>query len=103
MLHVQALEPHPRKGAESPFAGVRTVTPGDGMQVWRRSLHKVTRSSDQEDVMSNMRNTPRPTASALERLVAHRRATRMQRELDAVLAGLHGQGVRSDVLAAMDR
>ena len=94
---------HPRKRLESPFAGVRTVTPGDGMQVWRRSLHKVTRSNDQEDVMSNMRNTPRPTASALERLVAHRRAARMQRELDAVLAGLHGQGVRSDVLAAMDR
>lgn len=53
--------------------------------------------------MSNMRNTPRLTASVLGRLVAHRRATRMQRELDAVLAGQHGPGVRSDVLAAMNR
>jgi hypothetical protein len=76
------------------------------MHVWRRSLHKVTPSSDQEDVMSNMsnmRNTPRLTPGVLERLAAHRRTARMQRELDAVLAGLHGQGVRSDVLAAMDR
>ncbi len=53
--------------------------------------------------MSNMRNTPRLTAGVLERFVAHRRAVRMQRELDDVVAGLHGQGVRSDVLAAMDR
>jgi len=66
-------------------------------------LHEVTRSSDQEDVMSNMRNTPRLTAGALERLVAHRRAARTQRELHAVLAGLHGKGVRADVLAAMKR
>lgn len=73
------------------------------MHVWRRSLRKVTQRNDQEDVMSNMRNTSRLTAGALERLVAHRRTARMQRELDAVLAGLHGQGVRSDVLAAMDR
>lgn len=73
------------------------------MHVWRRSLKEVTQRNDQEDVMSNMRNTSRLTAGALERLVAHRRTARMQRELDAVLAGLHGQGVRSDVLAAMDR
>ncbi len=53
--------------------------------------------------MSTMRNTPRLTADALERLAAHRRAVRMRRELEAVLAGLHGQGVRSDVLAAMSR
>ena len=39
-----------------------------------RTLHKVTRSSDQKDVKSNMRNTPRLTAGVLERLVAHRRA-----------------------------
>lgn len=63
----------------------------------------MTRSSDQEEVMSTMRNTPRLTADALERLAAHRRAVRMRRELEAVLAGLHGQGVRSDVLAAMSR
>ena len=73
------------------------------MHVWRKSLFKVTRSSDQEDVMSNMRNIPRFTAGAIERLAAHRRTARMPRELDAVLAGLHGQGVRTDVLAAMDR
>ena len=53
--------------------------------------------------MSNMRNPPRLTAGVLERLVAHRPAARMQPELDAVLAGLHGQGVRSDVLASMTR
>ena len=53
--------------------------------------------------MSKMRNTPRFTAGALERLVSHRRAAQSQRELHAVLAGLHGQGVRADVLAAMKR
>ena len=53
--------------------------------------------------MSNMCNTPRRTAGGLKRLVAPHRAARTQRELDAVLAGLHGQDVRADVLAAMKR
>ena len=73
------------------------------MHVWRRLFHKVTGNRDQEDVIGNMRNSPRLAAPVLERLVAHRRAARMKRELDAVLVGLHGPGVRSDVLAAMNR
>lgn len=53
--------------------------------------------------MSRTRMNPRPTARALERLAARRRATRSRRELHAVLSGLHGEGVRADVLAAMKR
>jgi len=53
--------------------------------------------------MSRTRTAPRPTARALERLRAGRRAARSQRELHDVLAGLHGEGVRADVLAAMNR
>ena len=53
--------------------------------------------------MSSTRTAPRPTARALERVVARRRAARSQQELRAVLAGLHGEGVRADVLAAMKR
>ena len=53
--------------------------------------------------MSRMRNNPRSTAGALERLAARRRAVLGQRELHAILAGLHGEGVRADVLAAMKR
>ena len=56
-----------------------------------------------EEVMSRMRNNPRSTAGALERLAARRRAVLGQRELHAILAGLHGEGVRADVLAAMKR
>ena len=73
------------------------------MHVRRRLFHKVTGDRNQEDVTVTMRNSPRLAAPVLERLVAHRRASRIKRELDAVLAGLHGQGVRSDVLAAMNR
>ena len=73
------------------------------MHVWRSLLQKVIGIRDQENVMSNMRNTPRLAAGVIERLVAHHRTARTRRELDAVLAGLHGQGVRSDVLAAMNR
>jgi hypothetical protein len=51
--------------------------------------------------MSRTRTKPGSTAHALERLAVRRRATRSQRELHAVLAGLHGEGVRADVLAAM--
>jgi hypothetical protein len=50
----------------------------------------------------NTRN-PRPTARALDRLAAHRRAARGKREMSAVLAGQHGQTVRNELLAAMDR
>lgn len=49
------------------------------------------------------RPAPRPTARGLERLAARRRAARSQRELNAALAGRHGEGVRADVLAAMER
>ena len=49
------------------------------------------------------RTAPRPSARVLERLAARRRATRGHRELVAVLAGHHGESVRADVLAAMDR
>ena len=45
----------------------------------------------------------RPTARALERLAARRRAARSARELRSVLAGEHGPGVRAEVLAAMKR
>jgi hypothetical protein len=47
--------------------------------------------------------TPRPTARAFHLLAARRRAARGQREMSAVLAGHHGQTVRNEVLAAMDR
>ena len=67
------------------------------------SLHKVQTDYDQEDVMSRTRNARRPTARALEWLVTRRRAVRTQQELRAALAGLHGEGVRADVLAAMER
>ncbi len=53
--------------------------------------------------MSRTRTAPRPTARPLGRLDARRRAARSQRELRAVLAGAHGEGVRADVLAAMKR
>ena len=53
--------------------------------------------------MSTTRTTSRGPARALERLAARRRAARSQQELHAVLAGLHGEGVRADVLAAMKR
>ena len=49
------------------------------------------------------RTATRPTARALERLAARRRAARSRRELMSVLAGHHGETVRADVLAAMDR
>ena len=45
----------------------------------------------------------RSTTRAFERLVARRDSARSRRELDDVLAGLHGEGVRADVLAAMKR
>lgn len=53
--------------------------------------------------MTRTRTTERLTARVLERLAARGRAARSRRELDAVLAGWHGQGVRADVLAAMKR
>ena len=53
--------------------------------------------------MSRTRTAPRPTARALERLDARRRAAHSRQELSAVLAGAHGEGVRADVLAAMRR
>ena len=53
--------------------------------------------------MSRTGTFHRPTTRPLERLAARRRATRSRRELDEVLAGTHGQGVREDVLAAMER
>jgi len=53
--------------------------------------------------MSRTGTFHRPTARPLERLATRRRATRSRRELDEVLAGTHGQGVREDVLAAMER
>ncbi len=49
------------------------------------------------------RTAPRPTAGPLKRLEARRRTARSQQELRAVLAGEHGEGVRTDVLAAMKR
>jgi hypothetical protein len=58
-----------------------------------------TCTSDEEDVMSTTRPLPRP----IERLAARRSAARSRRELQAVLAGHHGEGVRADVLAAMKR
>ena len=53
--------------------------------------------------MSTNRIDPRRPARVLQRFAAHRRAARGQQELQAVLAGLHGEGVRADVLAAMQR
>lgn len=53
--------------------------------------------------MSRTRTTHRPTARALELLATRRRASRSRRELQEVLAGTHGEGVREDVLAAMER
>lgn len=53
--------------------------------------------------MSRTRTHLRPSGQLLERLAARRRVTRSQKELNAVLAGHHGQGVRNDVLAAMRR
>lgn len=53
--------------------------------------------------MSSTRTAPRPAARAFERLAAHRRAARSRHELRAILAGMHGDGVRADVLAAMKR
>ena len=53
--------------------------------------------------MSRTRTTTRPGARALERLDTHLRDARSRQELRAVLAGLHGEGVRADVLAAMRR
>jgi len=49
------------------------------------------------------RTAPRPTARALQRLVARRRVARGRQDLSAVLAGHHGESVRNEVLAAMDR
>jgi hypothetical protein len=53
--------------------------------------------------MSSPRTKSRPLDHALERLAARRRALQSERELQAVLAGFHGEGVRADVLAAMQR
>lgn len=53
--------------------------------------------------MSRTPTAHRPTARALELLSARRRATHNRRELQAILAGMHGEGVREDVLAAMER
>ena len=53
--------------------------------------------------MSRPRTTHRPTARAFERLATRRRTSRSRRELQEVLAGMHGEGVREDVLAAMER
>lgn len=53
--------------------------------------------------MSSHRTAPRPTSRALQRLVSRGRAARGQRELRAVLAGHHGESVRNEVLAALDR
>jgi hypothetical protein len=58
---------------------------------------------DQEDVMSSTRTATRPSARALERLDAAFRVAHSRRELRDALAGLHGEGVRADVLAAMKR
>lgn len=53
--------------------------------------------------MSTIRTATRSTTLAFERLAARRHSARSQRELDEVLAGRHGQGVRADVLAAWKR
>ncbi len=53
--------------------------------------------------MSRIRTAPRSAARPLGRLDARRRAARSQKELLAILAGEHGEGVRADVLAAMKR
>lgn len=53
--------------------------------------------------MSTVRTATRTTTRAFERLAARRHFARGQRELNEVLAGRHGEGVRADVLAAMDR
>ena len=86
---------------------MRTVTSLDGMQLRGGSLCKAyTRPAEQRVAMRNTRTTTgptRPTARALEHLAARRRAARSRRELMAVLAGHHGETVRADVLAAMDR
>lgn len=57
--------------------------------------------------MSRTRSTSttgtRPSGRALERLDAAFRVAHSRRELRDALAGLHGEGVRADVLAAMKR
>lgn len=53
--------------------------------------------------MSAIRTATRRTTRAFERLAARRCSAGSQRGLDEVLAGKHGEGVRADVLAAMDR
>lgn len=53
--------------------------------------------------MSTIRTAIRPATRAFERLAARRQSARSQRELNEALAGKHGEGVRVDVLAAMDR
>jgi len=49
------------------------------------------------------RTARRPTTRALQRLAARRHAARRQRDLTAVLAGQHGETVRAEVLAALNR
>jgi hypothetical protein len=53
--------------------------------------------------MSTIRIATRTTTRAFERLAARRYSARSQRELNEALAGTHGEGVRADVLAAMNR
>jgi hypothetical protein len=60
-------------------------------------------SSDQKAVMSTIRIATRSTTRAFERLAARRYSARSQRELNEALAGTHGEDVRADVLAAMNR
>lgn len=90
------------------------ITSPGGMRVPGGPLYEAyTRPAEQEVAMRNPRTTTartttartatRPTARALERLAARRRAARSRRELMSVLAGHHGETVRADVLAAMDR
>lgn len=82
---------------------VRTITPATRHARRRHVLVGEDPTNDQEDVMSRLSTTHRPTAGALERLAARRRAARGQQELRDVLDGHHGKGVRADVLAAMRR
>ena len=85
------------------------ITSPGGMRVPGGPLYEAyTTPAEQEVAMRNPRTTTartatRPTARALERLAARRRAARSRRELMSVLAGHHGETVRADVLAAMDR
>ena len=54
--------------------------------------------------MSTIRTTTRPTTTRVfERLAARRQSARGEEELNEALAGKHGEGVRADVLGALDR